>query len=536
VQPRITAALETADDVSTWRRLAGKVGVAPTREIPLYYRVSPRRLADVSDELDIIVGVPPVDARVEIREGKAVVIPAETGTRVDRRQLARELRSLPPVVEVPLTTLRPAVSTATATKAAARANQLLSGRRHVGIDTTVVSLTPTVLGRMLTFTSREGELAIEIDEAQLERRLRPLERLNTEPRDATWTTDGKNAHLVPGKNGGRVSVAGVARSLVTNLESTVHRARFVPVAPALTTAEARKLQITELVSEFTTEHPCCAPRVTNIHRAADLLDGTLLEPRAKFSLNDALGKRTRERGFVEAPQIHAGRLEDAVGGGISQIATTLFNAAFFAGLRLDVHQAHQFYISRYPMGREATVSWGGPELIFTNTWPAGILMRFRYTDTSITVQFYSSKLGRRVVTKTGEPYGFVQPRTYVSVNKALKPGERRVLQSAGPQGFTVAFTRKVFKDDVVIRDERFLVRYDPEHAFVEQGPKKKPAKPKKKPGTTAPGPGGAADPNAPTQPAGEDPAVPGDEPPAATETPPASGPEPVPVEPPPVGQ
>ena len=181
--------------------------------------------------------------------------------------------------------------------------------------------------------------------------------------------------------------------------------------PKLTTEEAQKLRITELVSEFTTNYPCCAPRVTNIKRAATLLDGTIILPGKVFSLNGALGKRTKAKGFVSAPQIFNGRFEDAVGGGISQVATTLFNAAFFSGIKLVAHQAHQFYISRYPMGREATVSWGGPELIFRNDWPAAILMKLDASDSGITVRFYSTKLGRRVTTTTGEPYDLTTPKT-----------------------------------------------------------------------------------------------------------------------------
>ena len=167
---------------------------------------------------------------------------------------------------------------------------------------------------------------------------------------------------MPATPGRKLDGERIGLSLVTNLAARAHRARFVVARPKLTTEAAKKLRITELVSEFTTNYPCCAPRVTNIKRAAALLDGTIILPGKKFSLNGALGKRTEAKGFVSAPQIFNGRFEEAVGGGISQVATTLFNAAFFSGIKLVAHQAHQFYISRYPMGREATVSWGGPEL------------------------------------------------------------------------------------------------------------------------------------------------------------------------------
>ena len=224
------------------------------------------------------------------------------------------------------------------------------------------------------------------------------------PATPRFAVGEQGVRVVPSRPGRVLDVERIGRSLVSNLESTTHLARFAKTAPALTTEEAEKLDIREPISEFTTYYSCCQPRVTNIQRAAQLLDGTIVRPGEEFSLNGALGKRTVERGFVAAPQIFDGRLEDAVGGGISQVATTLYNAAFFAGVKLVAHQAHQFYISRYPMGREATVSWGGPELIFRNDWPAAILVKVAASDSAITVRFYSRKLGRRVETTTGEPY------------------------------------------------------------------------------------------------------------------------------------
>jgi vancomycin resistance protein YoaR len=235
--------------------------------------------------------------------------------------------------------------------------------------------------------------------------------------------------------------------------------------------------------------------VTNIRRAAEILDGTIVRAGEAFSLNRALGRRTVEKGFVAAPQILDGRLEDAVGGGISQVATTLYNAAFFAGVELVAHQAHQFYISRYPMGREATVSWGGPELIFRNDWPAAILMKVAASDSAITIRFYSRELGRRVETTTGEPYAVTRPRTIRTLNSALPPGTTSAVQSSGASGFAVRYTRRVFKRETLVRNERFTVRYDPQNAIVEVGPKappKRPAAPKvepKPPAKTGPGGG-----------------------------------------------
>jgi vancomycin resistance protein YoaR len=238
------------------------------------------------------------------------------------------------------------------------------------------------------------------------------------------------------------------------------------VLPLLAGTPALPMQSTrptgyELVSRFTTYYPPGQPRVINIRRAAQILDRTVLRPGERFSMNQALGKRTRARGFVAAPSISGPIHVDSVGGGVSQVATTLFNAAFFAGLRVIAHTPHSFYISRYPMGREATISWGGPELVFQNDWDAPLLMRLRTTPTSITAWFYSQRLGRRVSSVTGAPHDIVRPRTVYVKDATLPRGTRRVLQSAGASGFSISYTRRVNQYDSVRRSERYSWTYSP---------------------------------------------------------------------------
>jgi vancomycin resistance protein YoaR len=224
-----------------------------------------------------------------------------------------------------------------------------------------------------------------------------------------------------------------------------------------------------VVGSFTTRFPCCQPRVVNIRRAVQLLDGRTLPPGGRFSMNRALGRRTRARGFVPAPMIAGGRLVDSVGGGISQVATTLYNAAFFAGLDLVAHTPHSFYIPRYPPGREATISWGGPELVFDNDWRAPLRMRLAAGSTGITVRFYSEPLGRRVQAWSGKPFDFVQPTTVLVHNPGLPYGSRRVVQEAGSAGFTIDYGRRVYRRGRPARNERWRVRYQPENRIIEVG-------------------------------------------------------------------
>ncbi len=471
--PLIDEALASARDAGATDRVLARLGVRDGPDLTLTYRLAPVRAAELANRIDARFGDPPRDAEVVVSEDQIVVKEARSGTAVDRGALRRALRTLPAEVELDVRPADPVVTTQEAEAAAARIERLLETPRKVRAGDAEATLTPQRL-RALVRTGRvDGGLAVSLDPKGLGVSLRiRLGEKEVPARDADFAVSATWARVVPSKPGRRFDLERISRSLTSNLRSTVHRAQFVKTQPAFTTAEAEALDIRELISEFTTYYQCCQPRVTNIQRAAELLDGTIVMPRTAFSLNEALGKRTVERGFVSAPQIFAGRLEDAVGGGISQIATTLYNAAFFAGVKLVAHQAHQFYISRYPMGREATVSWGGPELIFRNDWPAAILMKVTATSSAVTVRFYSRKLGRRVETTTGEPYAYVAPRTITVRNPALPAGTTNTVQSAGASGFTVQYTRKVFKGDELVKSERYTVRYDAQNAIVEAGTRK----------------------------------------------------------------
>ena len=155
-------------------------------------------------------------------------------------------------------------------------------------------------------------------------------------------------------------------------------------------ARAAAYGIEEKVAEFTTRHPCCASRVRNIHRIADLVRGQIIAPGDSLSINEFIGPRTRAKGFVPAGVISGGYFDEDVGGGISQFATTTFNAAFFAGLDIPQYRAHSVYISRYPYGREATLNFPQPDLELYNNTPYHLMIWTSYTGTSITVSIYST--------------------------------------------------------------------------------------------------------------------------------------------------
>jgi vancomycin resistance protein YoaR len=521
-EPLVDEAVADALEVRAVDRVLARIGLRDGPDAELAFRPAPVLAARLGNRIDSRFGDPPRDARVVVSDNAVRVIGSRPGTAVDRRALRRELRTLPREISLSITQAAPVVTTAEAEAAKARIERLLDGPRRVRFRDATSTLTPMRLRALVRTAREDGRLGVSLDSRRLAASLRVrLGHFEVTPRDAAFAVDAQRAKVVRSKPGRALDLERISRSLTSNLESTTHRAWFVVSQPAFTSEEAEKLGITELVSEFTTYYSCCAPRVTNIQRGAELMDGTIVRPGERFSLNEALGKRSVERGFVEAPQIRNGRLEDAVGGGVSQIATTTFNAAFFAGVQLVEHQPHEFYISRYPMGREATVSWGGPELIWRNDWPAAILVKAFADSDSISVRFYSSKLGRRVVTTTGKPREYTSPTTITLSNLSLEPGTTRVVQSSGPSGFLISYTRKVFRGPKLKRSERYLWRYRPENEVIEVGPPrpKPPPPPAKRP---PPPPSGDAPPPPPAETTPPEETPPPEEAPPTAETPPTS--------------
>ena len=204
------------------------------------------------------------------------------------------------------------------------------------------------------------------------------------PVDARIVIDAdERITVMPGFPGARIDTDLVVAAAI----DAARRASRTNVLPLDTGVEPTVrsqdlLRVTGKISEFTTQHPCCQPRVNNIQRFAAHIDGKMLLPGQVMSLNDTVGERTRERGYVPAPTIIQGEITDTVGGGVSQFATTFYNAVFWAGLEILEHQPHSYYFSRYPEGIEATINWKIPDLVFRNDTGAPVVIKTSYTRTS----------------------------------------------------------------------------------------------------------------------------------------------------------
>lgn len=202
------------------------------------------------------------------------------------------------------------------------------------------------------------------------------------------------------------------------------RIEFERRKPRVTTAAARKVD--SLLGTFTTPYVGGQPRVKNIGLMAKEVDGIVVAPGERFSLNGATGERTKAEGYVEAPFIADGRIVPSVGGGVSQFSTTLYNAAYFAGLQIETHRPHSFYIDRYPAGREATLNFPDIDLAWTNDTSAPVLIRTATDATSVTASIYGADHGRRVRASNGDRHPVSGGDFSITVTRVLRYRDGKV--------------------------------------------------------------------------------------------------------------
>ncbi|HEX6967681.1 MAG TPA: VanW family protein [Micromonosporaceae bacterium] len=396
-----------------------------------------------------------------------VAIPPVKGTGLVKHEAAALLRGAylktAEPVELPTQPV-PAAVTADAVQRAIEtiAKPAVAAPITLLAGSTPVQITPQVIAANLTFAARDGELHPVVDGAGIAAALNDKLAPATAPaRDASFDLSSGKPVVVPAVAGSKPDLDKLGPAIAAVLADPPPRQLVVPtapVAPSFTTDDARSLGIKEKVSSFTTHHPCCAPRVTNIHKMADIVNGYIVKPGATFSLNQVVGERDRARGFVPAPMIFNGLYVDSIGGGVSQFTTTIYNAVFFAGLKDVEHHTHSYYISRYPAGREATVSYPEPNFIFQNDTPTGILIQTSYTGTSITVTFWGTKY-YDITSTSSARYAFTTGGVRYNTRTDCEP-------ASGNQGFQIDVTQTFKKDGAVVKTKTLHTRYDPEPVII----------------------------------------------------------------------
>ncbi|MEC4294301.1 VanW family protein [Adlercreutzia shanghongiae] len=463
--------------------------------VPVHVDLDEEALEALCASIDESVGDPRVDFGIAIEEGAVTVTEGHDGTAVDRQAVADQLSE---------GFLGPASADVQFVAHPEQASVRIGKERAEQVAATVQA----ALDRGCTFTFEQAEWSLDAAE------IGPWVRTRIEG-------EGEQADLVPYldeveasadvlaliRNAGYTSAATVSfaadageiwvsatdgsryphtAAAVAELDEALFDASATGdtppaiavewgAAPARVTFDkALEIGLIGQISSFTTEYndsPSTANRRHNIHRAADLLNDSIVPANGgEWSFNATVGEASEESGFQAAHAIINGKYDDAIGGGICQVATTVFNAVYEAGYPVTERRNHSLYISSYPTGRDAAIAFPDLDLTWVNDGTSDVLVRSRYTDSTLTVTLYGIGPGYVVSTQTGdweagEPF---KKRTKVDESE---PEGTRYVKTAGADGRSVTVHR-VVRDRAgnVLHEEDFASHYAPIDEVTVVGP------------------------------------------------------------------
>lgn len=244
------------------------------------------------------------------------------------------------------------------------------------------------------------------------------------------------------------------------------------VPDTMTFDDALEHGVISPIASFTTEYTVePTSRQHNIHLGADLLNNSIIEAGGgTWSFNDISGDYNEEAGFQGAGAILDGEFVDAIGGGICQVATTVFNAVYESGFPVLTRHNHSLYIASYPIGRDAAVAYPDLNLVWENDSPSDVLLAMSYTDTTVTATLYGVNPEYQVSTQVGEWQAGEKYKTKTTVDENLAPGTSYV-KTVGSDGRKISIVRTVKdKNGTILHEDLFSSTYDPLNEVKVEGP------------------------------------------------------------------
>ena len=419
-----------------------------------------------------------IDATVTLDGTTPVLTPAVAGTGVDVAASVDRLRSGWPLgqqtVELVSGTTEPAVTDA---EAQALIDDVLTPLLASDITVTAAGtevatkaqadavLTPADIASTVSIVNEAGTLSAHLDPTLLHDAV--VEDMGsaveTAPADATFTIEGSAAGtpvFVPGNSGVGIDSEALATAVLEARDG--QRRVTLPVTvtePDHNEAEAQ-WGITQVVGEYATPFYYDPVRTQNLTAGTAAINGTVVMPGETFSLTEALGPVDAEHGFAAAGVYTNGVHSNAMGGGLSQVATTVFNAGFEAGMDDVEHHPHSVWFTRYPAGREATLWTGVLDVKWTNSTPYAVLVNAWVSDGEVHVRLWSTHY-YDVSISSSEHTAYRPVRTETSNAPGCEPYE------GGQAGFDVTVTRsRTAPDGTRPADDVLTTSYAADNALV----------------------------------------------------------------------
>ncbi len=446
-----------------WHQLFGGPAVVPVSEVDT--DALGAALEGVSDQLS----TPYVDGTVAFVDGELTVTPPADGVALDvpaaTDLLAADWLTRARPIELPTVPDPAVIGQAQLDQAVtALARPLTEGPVTVAVGGQRAQLPVDVLTKAASFVPQDDALVLQLDgPALVEAVLARTNDLLTPSADASFTFENGAPTIVPGTPGTTIDpdalAAAVTQAATAGSTDRTATVDLVETDPTQSTAALQALGVTEIVSEFSTPLTSEPRRTQNITNGASKINGTLVRPGETFSLGDALGPMDAEHGYVQAGAIVSGEHTDAWGGGLSQMSTTTYNAAFFAGFELLEHTPHSEWFQRYPEGRESTIFTPTIDLKWRNNTPYGALLQSWVEGGRVYVRVWSTKYFTVETTTSGRS-NVRQPTTVYSQSPTCEA------QRAGNPGFTVTVTRRVLLNGAEQSNQHWTTTYKPQNAIV----------------------------------------------------------------------
>ena len=449
------------------------------------------------------VFAPTVEATLTANGGEITTTPGQIGRQLDVLGTASAVR--PALLglrraDIPLKFIQTPPLVLNAADEAAAAKAILSQPLTLTItqplagDSGPWTIDTTSLGRMLQVrrvadSANAAHYAVGLDPQALTAFLQPLAgplRKTGVNARYTFNQDTKQLELMaPSQAARELDVDGSVAAIDQALAAGKHSVALVLTVTAPQVADdatAEKLGITELVSSQSTYFVgSSAARVQNITAAGSRFHGLLVAPNSVFSFDDNLGDVSLDSGFAEALIIFGGRTIAGVGGGVCQVSTTVFRAAFFGGYPIVLRYSHAYRVGYYERGD----GWKGPGLDatvysplvdfqFKNDTPYWLLMEVTVDRAAsrINWKFYSTSDGRQTTVNAANVQNVVPaPQPMYEENDSLKPGEIKQTDYAA-DGADVTVSRVILRDGKQINanEAPITTHYEPWRAVFDYGP------------------------------------------------------------------
>ncbi len=458
------------------------------RDLPISATFNDSAIENLASAIDAVAGDPRVDCGIAVEDGHAYAVEGHDGMMVNRDDLVSALNAglLDPdsteatiIAEVEFAPMR--IDMQSAQAAADKVNDAITYGVEFTYGDQVWSVSAAEFGSWVTAEPSmvDGqwvlELGIDVPAARSQLKQEVISAVGLADCVVSFESDSGEV-LVHAQAQGQIPMLEQALedlpgslfgSSEGRTEAPVVAVPSVDVPETMTFDEAESLGVIVEISSFTTEYTADYPtRNHNIHLMSDYLDGSVAKAHSDWSMLQASGEISEAAGYQAASQIVDGELVDDFGGGVCQVATTVFNAVYESGFPIPVRHNHSLYMSSYPDGRDAAIAWSYLDLVWTNDSDSDVLVRAGYTDTTVTIELWGVDPGYSVATSTGEWAKGADYKVKVKYDPSLSDTEVNE-EKKGKDGSSITVVRSVYgSDGMLVREDSFSSTYDPVNRIV----------------------------------------------------------------------